>query len=404
MFNRLYAIFGNSTDRRYYDINKNVRSWALTALPIAPSLWGCLKSVWQYIYYFPANGWSRRRYRYDKIAWTRTEASLVGTWVAVGSWGDILPSSPLMSSQAKIIWPEWLDADRLYLVPWASTKRIIELKISNVSYVGLHEFKCVWDLYGSWSISDYVKETNELFRVPTASRNILKTKLNLWAQITGTVWTVPSWVNPNNTLTKVWNIVENWITKTGMQALFEDNVYAQEFYITKIKTGAVRETRRIVANNEETFTVDSNWTVNPAYWDTFEIKATVLDYGAVSSSTANTITDSSKNNIWMTNSERYSKIKTYNASWVLVDERFVTANTSAWVLTVDANRSVNPSAWWTYEIIWMKTMPECYIPAWTSASYPWDTMESFIQNWVITIYAYRKNWQSDRWYFYSMTP
>lgn len=382
--NRVYCSFWGSNDFRYYDIEQNVWSAALTSLPAANSVWWAIRCVWDFVYYVPWNASGRRIYRYWILTNAWTEASLSSTWVSVGAGWDIIPSGFAPWAMAKICNPIWIDADRLYIIIWGSTRYIWEFKISTVASIGIHEIKSTAWLYAAGSSSWYSPDTNELFWTESANRNINKTKLFLWPQETGTATagTASSLTNSS----KVW----------------EDNKWSRMFYVTITGGTWVWQTRQITDNTDTELNVYPNWTVTPDNTSTYEIKGTVLDYGKATSWGANTLTDTTKSSIWIANTYRYSKIKIIYGTGI-GQERFIASHTAT-AITVDANWTVQPDATSVYEIIGMKTYPASYLPVAISWSYYWDTMEWFNMNWVITIFTYRKNWQSDWGYFQDMTP
>lgn len=382
--NRIYCSFWGSNDFRYYDIEQNVWSAALTALPAANGVWWAIRVVWDFIYYIQGNASSRRLYRYWILTNAWTEASLAGTWVAVAAWWDIIPSWFAPANMAKIINPTGIDADRLYIVIGWATRYIREFKISTVASIGIHEMKSTTATYSAGSSGWYCPETNELFWNESGNRNINKSKLYLWSQETGTAtgWTTSTLINTS----KVW----------------EDNKWSRMFYVTITAGTGVGNTRQITDNTNNTLSVYPNFSIAPDATSVYEIKGTVLDYGTATAVGTNSLTDSTKSTIWLANTYRYAKIKIVYGTGI-GQERFIASHTTT-VITVDANWTVLPDNTSKYEIIGMKTYPASYLPVTTSVSYLWDTMEWFNMNWVVTVFTYRKNGQSDWGYFQDMTP
>lgn len=390
--NRIYAIFWGSTDWRYYDIDQNVWSWALTALPVSTSNGSCIKHCCPYynaagdddfIYYIVANASSRLLYRYS-ISGNSWLAAWTGTWVTVASWINIINANTIPSSMAKIIRPYNIDPDKLYIFPWASINIMREFKISTVASVGIHK---LWNVTWVWNVgsnSRYCADTKELFWIESGSKNINKMKMDLWAQIT--------WTTTSATTTTLTDTSKSW----------EDNVLWGSFAVTITWWTGAGQTRTIKYNDATTLTVYPAWSTPLDSTSTYEIKSSVLDYWTATSWGTNTLTDSSKSTKWFTNSVRYAKVKII--AWTGIgQERFIASNTTT-ALTVDVNRVTPPDNTSVYEIIWLTNTPECFLPVWTSATYNWDTMEWFIKDWIITIYTYRKNWQWDWGYRQSMTP
>lgn len=373
--NRIYAIIGGSSNFYYYDIEGNTWSVALAALPVMADAGAKIVHTCSYvdptanddyIYYIPANGSSRKLYRY----------SISGNaWTEMGT--DIIPAAP--SYGAGMYWGGLENPDIIYIIRGLATRTYYEYKISTNSCSVALAFFGTTGVVGNGTIHGYDKKTGQLFWVESGTKNILKSHLR---------------AEPFYKDVSVTSATSSTITANSLDLDTDD--YFKNHIIIKSGTGA-GQVREIKSNTDKTITVYPNFTITPDATSVFDIVGYALDYGDVASATNNTATITGKN--WIFNIYSGGRIVILSGTGA-GQTREIVSHTGS-VITISQNWTVNPDATSKMVIIGARTKPEGNILFGTSVSYYGNSMVALNIKDILFVYYSRKNTTAGEWFRFS---